>query len=473
LLIKSYSLHLKCKGRCPPLGIMYISAYLKKHFSVEVAGIDIELMRDPVAETKKTITSFNPDVVGISALTSEAHMMHQVARWTKVLKPNCPVIVGGHHASSDPKKILQDGNIDVAVIGEGEETFKELVKLIRSEGENWNDHRNLKSIKGIVYRGQDGDIVTNAPRPFIQDLDSMPFPDWDLLDIRRFWKMRSMSSTGVRPYVPVFTSRGCPFKCTFCHQNFGRRFRFRSPENVIEEVREIKKRYGVKNLEILDDIVNFKPKRFDQILEGLLENNLQTKLTFPNGVRTDLMEEDTIKLLSQVGVGEISVAVETASPRLQKMIKKNINLDKVYKNIELLDRYRIHARGFFMLGFPTETREELHATINYACKSALHIALFFTLNPYPHTEIYQQFKELNKLPEGVRDIDYEYYGSPFNGSEVPDSQFRWLVRYAFLRFYSNPFRIIRLLRVRPYYKDLPIRLYDLIRNAPSFRRLAE
>jgi len=277
---------------------------------------------------------------------------------------------------------------------------------------------------------------------------------------------------GVRPYMAVFTSRGCPFKCVYCHQIFGKRFRARSAESVVEEIARLID-LGMKDIEILDDISNFDIERFHSILGLLLERGLHPVLSFPNAVRVDMLREESIKLLKQVGVGEVSVAVETSSPRLPRMIRKNLDLDRVSRNIELLAENRIFSRGFFMLGFPTETEAEMLDTIRYACRSRLHLALFFTVNPYRNTELYDMLRESGKLPDGVRPIDYEYYGAPFNGGEVSDHVFRMVYRYAYLRFYLNPRRMLWISRDRPYLADIPTRTFLLFRNLLSFRRLEE
>ncbi|MCX6915854.1 MAG: radical SAM protein, partial [Verrucomicrobia bacterium] len=179
-------------------------------------------------------------------------------------------------------------------------------------------------------------------------------------------------------------------------------------------------------------------------------------------------DEAQIRLLHQVGTGEVSVAVETTSPRLQKLIHKHLNLEKVRSNIELMADLRIFTRGFFMLGFPTETEEELRATIDFAVSSRLHMAGFWILNPYPGTPIYEQFKALGRLPNDVNSIDYDYGRAPFNGSEVPDKTFYGLHREAYRRFYFRPGRIMRILRDRPYSSGYG----SLVRNFFSVQRLS-
>jgi anaerobic magnesium-protoporphyrin IX monomethyl ester cyclase len=450
LFIKSYRLEVKAVHYAPPMGVLSLAAYLRKHAGAEVRVANLVQMQDPAREVADVVRDTQPDLVGLSGLTCEASMLHQSAQIAKTIRPGVPVIAGGPYATSDPARLLADRNIDAAVIGEGEETLLELALRVKDEGSSFVKPANLAAIRGIAYRDEGGTVHLSPPRPLIEDLDSLPQPAWDAIDLRWFWVRRSMSTAGGRAYLPVFTSRGCPYGCTYCHNLFGRSFRARSAESVVEEIAALRQAYGVNDFEFLDDCINLDRRRFEAILNGLLDRGLHPKLHFPNGVRTDLLDEAQIRLIRQVGAGEISVAVETASPRLQKLMDKNLNLEKVRRNIELMADLRIFTRGYFMLGFPTETEAELRSTIDFAVSSRLHLAGFFIPNPFPGTGIYDQFKALGKLLNDVHPTDHDYARTSFNGSEVPDKRFRRLHREAYMRFYFRPGRILRIFRDRPY-----------------------
>jgi len=471
LLIKSRSLKSKVTSYTPPLGVLYLASYLRKHLGAEVRVADVLHMKNPTQEVADIVRGMDPDIVGLSGLTCEALMLHHAAQIVRSAKPHVPLFAGGPYPSSDPARSLSDRNIDAVVVGEGEVTLLELARCIQEEGPAWKS--SLSTIPGMALRSENGAVNLSPPRPPITDLDSIPAPAWDTIDIRWFWTHRSMSTGGVRPYMPIFTSRGCPYRCTYCHNLFGRKFRTRSPESVLDEFEELQRNFGVNDFEFLDDSINLDRKRFVAILEGLLDRGMHPKLHFPNGVRTDLMSEEEIRLIDQVGAGELSVAVETASPRLQKRTRKNLNLDKVWNNIELMAELRIFTRGFFMLGYPTETEEELQSTIDYAATSRLHLASFHITNPFPGTAIFDEFKALGKLPENVNSIDYEYVGAPFNGSEIPDARFRNLFRQAYTSFYFRPGRIARILRDRPYASGYTDGLYSLLAKFSGFRRIRE
>lgn len=471
LLFKSRSLASKVTGLTPPLGLLYIAACLRERLSARVRVIDAALEADPLGALRAAIRGARPDAVGISALTAEALLAHAAAAAVKAEGKDIPVVMGGPHPSSDHETALKDPNVDAAVIGEGEDTFTELARLIASEGPGWKKPELLRAVDGLAFAA-DGKAELSNPRAPIADLDSLPFPAWDLIDYRKFWDRGSMASAGIRPYFTMFTSRGCPYRCVYCHQIFGKAFRARSPESVAEETSRLLA-MGARDIEILDDIANFRQDRFDRMLELMLERGLHPTLSFPNAIRADLMQEHSIDLLKRVGVGEVSVAVETASERLQKLLGKNLSLEKVSRTIDLLAGRRIFSRGFFMLGFPTETEAEMRSTIKFAHDSRLHLALFFTPNPFRNTGLYGMYEKAGKLPKDARSIDYEYYGAPFNASEVPDARYRRLYRWAYYGFYSSPSRAWRILRDRPSRADIPLRAWKLMTNVVSFRRVKE
>jgi len=472
LLVKSRSVVSKIKkGTMPPVGLLYIAAVLRARLGAEVRVLDAMFEPDILKLVREAMRSRRPDVVGISALTAEAFLAHKIAAAVKADDATVPVVMGGPHPSSDPEAVLGDPAVDAAVIGEGEETFAELVRVMADEGPRWKEPKVLRGIAGLAVRGE-GKVEYTKPRPPIQDLDSLPFPAWDLIDYKKFWKTGGMATVGIRPYLPIFTSRGCPYHCVFCHQIFGKTFRARSPENVVAEMAMIHG-LGTKNIEVLDDIANFDPDRFDRILELMLERDLRSVLNFPNAIRADIVRPESLDLLKRVGVCEVSVAVETASPRLQKLLNKNLSLAKVSRTINMLADRRIFTRGFFILGLPTETEREMDATIRFACESRLHLAMFFTPNPYRNTEMYCMFEKAGKLRPDINSIDYEYIGAPFNASELPDEAYRRTYRNAFLKFYLDPARAYRIARDGPFGWDIPARAYGLFKHYINFSRLKE
>ena len=446
LLVKSTTTHSKHTGTPPPMGIMYIASYLRMHDYESVRLFDARLYKEPVKEFYKLMSEYQPDILGISALTLEAAYLHTISYIAKSVNRHVRIVAGGPYATSTPATLMNDKNIDIAVIGEGEVTFKDLLDVYERDGD-------LHNIRGIVFKSYDG-IITTPSRPYREVLDTLPFPAWDLVDLNEYFQRRGMSTVGIRHYMTIFTSRGCPFHCTYCHNIMGKRFRSRSVENVIEEMKILRERYNIDDFEIIDDISNYDRERFKRLMRVIIDMKWEITLSFPNGVRTDMLDDEIIHLMKKAGTSEISVAVETASPRLQHMVKKNLHLEKIQVMIDRAVKDGIFVRGFFMLGFPTETKEEMEATIDFACRSKLHGAIFFKVNPFGGTELYNQAHETGKLPSEMNTAHFSYYDTPFNLSELPNKKFNRLYTKAYVRFYFSPRRIISILRAKKIWNDL-------------------
>lgn len=468
LLLKSRNKKSKLPNAVPPLGVLSLAAVLRARLGAEVRILDAFFEDDAPASAARAVRELEPDLVGISCLTAEAGLAHEMAAAVRAQRPGTPVVMGGPHPSADSAAVLGDANIDAVAIGEGEETAVELLRLIAEEGPGWKSPGLLRGVAGLAFRGEEG-IELSAQRQAISDLDALPFPAWDLVDYRRYWKAGRMSTRYKATYLPMMTSRGCPYRCIFCHRIFGKAFRARSPESVAEEAALIK-RLGAEEIEFYDDIANLDGERFSRIMELLAARGPDLGLSFPNGLRADLLSRESVDLMRRAGTKEVSVAVETASERLQKLIGKNISPEKVDHVINLLADRRIFTRGFFMLGFPGETQEEMLQTIRFAHRSRLHMAFFFTPNPYPDTGMYRMFSESGRIPEDVMAGDYEYHASPFNGSAVSDARFRLLYKWAFFGFFLDPVRMYRAARDGDFGWEMPLRGWQLMRNSIFFSR---
>jgi radical SAM superfamily enzyme YgiQ (UPF0313 family) len=253
-----------------------------------------------------------------------------------------------------------------------------------------------------------------------------------------------------RKYVSLFSSRGCPCKCSYCHRIFGKRFRAHSPERVVAEIEHFTKAFAVTDIEFLDDIFNFDPKRVLAICDLIAKRNLKLRISFPNAIRTDVLTEEVIDALVGAGLYHSGFALESGSPRLQQFMGKHLDIDKFLQGVRWATDRGVFAHGFTMLGFPTETAEDMKATLEVACNSRLHTATFFTVVPFPNTELYAYVAK--NAPDKLRGVDYydsEYTGSRINLSEVADEVLFGYQRAAWRRFYLNPVRMARIVRDYP------------------------
>jgi anaerobic magnesium-protoporphyrin IX monomethyl ester cyclase len=389
------------------LGLMYLSASLKKQFGNQLNIKIWNLVSKPNRSEIDKITlleylnDFKPDIVGIRCLSIGKVAFHETAKTVKEWNNNCLLIAGGPYPTDDSKDALSSGYLDCVVVGEGEVTFNNFISKLLNK-EDWRD------IEGITYRNN-GYFKINPPQPFIKDLDSLPIPDYSSIDLNRFSnQFLSFTSKISKPHANIMTTRGCPYKCAYCHNILGKEFRVRSPEHVLEEFNYIYNNYGITDFQIIDDIFNLDLNRAKKICDLIVKSKMKITLSFPNAIRGDRVDEELIDKMKEAGTKFISIAVETASPRLQKLIQKNLNLEKTFKAIEYIAKADIITRGFFMLGFPTETVDELDQTIQYAKESSLLGATFFTVVYFPGTELYKLAQSLGYYTNSEYDVARDY-----------------------------------------------------------------
>jgi len=449
----------------PPMGIMYLAGYLKREIeNVEIKLINQKVKNDTPEELAKKIYYFSPDIVGLSSSTVFAGLIPIISEKIKELLPNCWVVLGGPHASSVKSQAFSEcENLDVVVPGEGEIAFKNIV-------ESYPSKSSLKLVPGLIWKEETGEVIENpGVLPIEQDLDKLPLPDYDLINIQQYWKLQSMTPLPPRKYMCLVTSRGCPYQCMWCHSIFGKKIRFCSPERIIEEIEWLNHKYGVNEFEFLDDNFNFNKQRVIQFSELVRQKGLNIKITFPNAIRGDLVTEDVAEALCSAGTYMSSFALETGSPRMQKFTCKNLDIPKFIKGIEIMVNKGVYANGFCMMGFPTETEEELQMTIDVATNSMLHTASFFTVIPFPGTPLFEWLRQ--NRPEKLKKFDYmniDFAGAKINLTDLPDDVLFYYQRKANRQFFLKPSRIYRLLKVYPrplsLIRYVPIYLYRMTKN---------
>ncbi len=389
------------------LGLMYLASSLKKEYDGRAEVRIWPLVSRPHQPDEDSrcvleqLNSFHPDLVGLRCLSIGKDAFHRIARSVKEWNPRCLLLAGGPYPTDDPADALASGYVDCTVIGEGELTLNEFVG-------NVLNNRPWQDIPGIALR-RNGTVHRTAPRPLAADLDSLPFPDYSLIDLERFSnQFLTFTSKISRPHGNIMTTRGCPFRCAYCHNILGKTFRARSPENVLEEMRFLYDTYGLTDFQIIDDIFNLDMSRAKRICDLIVRSGMKVTLSFPNALRGDRIDEELIEKLAAAGTKFISYAVETASPRLQKLIRKNLNLDRMFRAIDDTTKAGIVTRGFFMIGFPTETEAEVIETIEYAKASALCGATFFTVVYFPGTELYRIAQSLGYFRTPGYDVQRDY-----------------------------------------------------------------
>ncbi|MCX5692526.1 MAG: radical SAM protein [Candidatus Omnitrophica bacterium] len=429
--------------RSIPLGPLCVASYLRREGYHDISIIDARHKHLGHAGISRSIKDLSPDVVGISGLSMESSEIHSLAGLAKAVDRNCKVIVGGPYATSSPERILKDSNVDFVIIGEGERTTARLINALQ-EGKDFSE------IDGLAFKNN-GTCVVNPVQSAIEDLDAIPFPAWDLIDMEGYFKDIHNHSNNPIPtsnrIAPLFTSRGCPYRCTYCHNIFGKKIRFRSVGNVMEEIEALVKRYRVQEIEIIDDCFNFDLPRAKEICDEIIRRGIKITLSFPNALRVDRMDEELIIKLKQAGTYIIFYAIESASPTIQQRIKKNLDLEKAKKIINYTADHGIVTCGYFMLGFPGETKEEMLQTVRFAKDMPFHIINMFYVTPPPNTEM---FNDLFGKNGDLRNIKINCYQRlTYNASAVTDHELQNIWSMAHREFYFRPGQMWRIWKAIP------------------------
>lgn len=420
-----------------PIGLAYI-APLAERRGHHVEILDLALEADPEAALAAKLRERKWDLAGFGCMTAEYEGAEIAARQVKAFDPAIRTVFGGQHPTIVTEEVASTEFCDYVCIGEGEATFADLVEALDGGGD-------LASVSGIAFKNGEGQVHRTPPRPPIQDLDSIPLPAYHLLDLDRYAVAESARhATKYKRAIQIFTSRGCPWHCSYCHDLFGKRFRPRSPEHVLEEMQLLYSRYRIQEFMIEDDIFNFDMDRAKRICDLIVESGMKVALQFGNGVRLERLDEELIRKLAAAGTHHMCIAIESASPRIQKLTKKYLKLHMVHDVVRWSRENGIGTLGFFMLGFPTETVEEMNMTIRFACQTELDEALFSIVIPYAGTELNRQILEAG-LYERESWNDRLHQVPRIKTPEFDFETLKKMQRKAYLLFFLTRFRFLRML----------------------------
>ncbi len=433
-----------------PLGLLSVAAALRRDgppgatITVRNLATDVRSLD----ELPALIRGDAPDLVGISALTLDEPRLFATARAARAACPAAAIVAGGPHATLDPGRCLAEPALDGVVVGEGEQTFAELARALAAG-------RDPAGIAGLHWRTAGGEVRRGRRRPFLAELDELPPLAWDLVDLATYSRLFNFHDLPPRapPYAPLLSSRGCPWRCTYCHNLFGRRARLHSAARVVDDVARLVRDHGVGEVHFVDDVFNVHRPRMRAICEGLAARGLRVALAFPNGLRGDILDGEDLAGLQRAGCYSVTFAVETASPRLQALIRKNLDVDRVLANARTAVELGLITSGYLMLGFPTETREEMEATVAAVERSALDLPRVFTLCPYPGTAIFELAVEHGFEPAGRGGGDYDYDQAATNASPLSDEELAEVLAEAQRRLYSYAPRLRRLERLLRTHPD--------------------
>jgi radical SAM superfamily enzyme YgiQ (UPF0313 family) len=355
----------------------------------------------------------------------------------KSVHPRIKIVFGGAHPSGDPEECLKTGAVDYVIAGEGEIALTELLETLERGGDP-------SQIPG-VWSTSGGAVHQNVPAP-VPDIHALPRPAYDLLDLNKYFRLDSPWHFPKSPRAVQFiSSRGCPYRCSYCHTIHGKRFRALTPTEVVDQMEWLVRQHGVEEFMMVDDIFNFDLERAKQVCRGILDRGMKIHMQFPNGVRGDRFDEELVELMKAAGTHYMAVAIETVSEKFQKLIRKNLKVDKALQTIHWAKKHRIEVCGFFMIGFPGETLEEVNRTIDFAVNAPLDAIFISLVSPFKGTELRNdmmngRFGEMDE--NGLLSLDQLF--PMVHNQALPVETLTRLQRNAYWRFYTKPRSLVNL-----------------------------
>ncbi len=413
----------------PPLGLAALAAHLKgKGFRVEV--LDLVGLGIPEEKLPEILRDKSPARVGIGAMTPLFPAARRLARIVKQARPGTVVIVGGAHPTVSPETCLAEENIDFIVRGEGEEVLAALLAGAAPEG-----------IPGLLYKsplprgeGMKGRVKEQIVTPTlylppqgggaINDLDALPLPDYDSFPVEKYVRYNE-SLRGLRG-ISMLVSRGCPYQCSFCavHLTMGRKFRIQSPARVVREMAGLQEKYSLEGIWFKDSILNLDPAWAGEFTAEIKKRGLKIKWQY--NTRVDRIDEAEILAEKAAGLVQVDFGIESGSPRSLATLRKGIDLEKIKSAVRLAQKH-VRVSGFFMIGIPGETREDIEMTFNLAQSLKLDKVCVSLYCPLPGSALYDDLKKREEYAGPLADLEKIHFTeNPFSFCAVPAEKLREL-----------------------------------------------
>jgi len=362
------------------LGLMTLAASARSE-GIIPAILEAGALNLSLEETLERIKAASPKYLALTCVTLSFHRAATLAAQAKELLPDLTTIIGGPHFTALAQPTMEENSqFDFGIMGEGEITLSELLKTLENKGE-------LSQVKGIFYR-REGKVLSTPARDFILNLDQLPFPAWDLLEgfpqryqpaIFRYLQL---------PAANLVFTRGCPFQCTFCDRSvFGHKIRSYSPDYIIGMMKELKNRYGIREILFEDDTFFVFKDRLKEVLERMIREGFQ--FTWSCLARADMLDQELLRLMKKAGCWQIAFGIESSEETILELLQKKMKPEVVEKAVQMTRQAGILTKGFFILGAPLETRETFNKSVKFAKRIGLDDFSLFNLTPFPGSQIYE------------------------------------------------------------------------------------
>ena len=443
-------------GVWPPTGLMYVASVLRE------AGHEVFIEDGAFwssEELIERILSHEPDVAGAFVIAMFWERTARLFSRLKSLRPGMRLMAGGHAPSALWSKCFDDSpDLDAIVHGEAEYTVRELVG-------RWEKGESGEGVRGCIVRDRDGGLIENPPRPLIEDLDELPFPAVDLVDLELY--QPSAGQVLRLPVMQVISSRGCTHMCLYCYRLMGEHcLRMRSPENVVDEIEFYVRDYGAREIKFWDELFTHDRDRVISICRLIRERDLD--ITWWCSARGDSVDEEMLREMKAAGCWCINYGVESAVQKNLDTLRKGISIETTIEAVELTHRVGIRTFGTYIFGIPGETYEEGLETIRLAKRLRSFYTEFFPITPFPGAELYENSKKYGKVLRDISDTGMLKEEIPFEPYTMTAAEIAKLRRKAYRSVYLDPrYILMRLVSIRSWYE-----VRTLFNGAVSLLRIA-
>ena len=421
----------------PPLGLGYLAAVLENSgHSVKIIDAAVENLS--IDRTARKVKNISPDIIGITTFTVSIYSCYELAKELKKILPGTKIIVGGPHITSSPEDLLKHPEFDIAVIGEGEITFKELMETIERED-------SIATVKGLAFNSEDSMFFTPS-REFIADLDVLPFPARYLLPMN-LYKPQPNDQKRL-PKLSVISSRGCPYSCIFCDKNvFSNIYRSFSPRYIVNEMSHLVREFKAKDIAFVDSTFTSDKERVYEIVKEIKQHNLN--VTWTCSIRVDVVDKQLLKEMKNAGCWRVRLGIESGNDEVLKFIKKGITRSQIRKVANWAYELDLEPKGFFMVGHLIDTRQTIKDTIDFACSLPLKDITVQMNTPLKNTPQYKLMKKYGRVI--TTDFsNYSFWEPIFIPDSLSDRECSCYKEF-YLKFYLRPVMLYRhIIKIRSF-----------------------
>ncbi len=441
-------------GIIPPIGLGYLSTALKKH---NISTKIIHCYKDnmDIPDIIDLIKEKNINIVGVSTCSNDHSWLVKFADKLEIL-PEVNLIVGGPHATGlGQDLLLMISRINFIIVAEGETGLPKLITCLMN---NDTSDNVLSTVPNLVWKNSSEEMIANAmERP--NDLDALGFPDWEQMppsEYARFFPFGGFSKAS--PVAQIITTRGCPYTCNYCAGNLmlGRKLRMRSTESIIEEIEYLVNVHGVREVHIHDDNFSFYKDHVVNLCTGIRKKNFDLFFSLPNGLRIDRIDDEMLQELQATGFYTFSLGLESGSKDTLKRMHKVLDLDRVREKIAMIRKYNFQLKGFFMIGYPGDTKDDILTTIQYAISLDLDRAYFTMYMPLPGTDDFRMLLDQGKID--IHKLEWDNFFTKAKPSYVSDGMtsedLQYLTQFAYRKFYLRPRILLKI------WRDLKIKSFE-------------